>query len=285
MDFAMPIITRRNFLRATLATFAAGVGAYAYGSTIEPTWLDVVRLDMPLRNLPEVFADFTIAQISDLHFGPFVTPEMIDPVVDVVLGLNPDAVVITGDLISRVDHGEPDMIVQTLSRLQAPDGVHAILGNHDWWVNGSLVAASLRRAGVSVLSNQHITWQRGGQSLYLAGVDDVWCGKNDFTETMSGIPPGAAVIALVHEPDYADVVANDPRVILQLSGHSHGGQVRIPFVGGLWFPSFAKKYTMGQYQIRDLKLYTNRGIGMVSRPIRFACRPEVTLFTLKQKGG
>ena len=104
---------------------------------------------------------------------------------------------------------------------------------------------------------------------------------NDLQHALAGIPADAAVIALVHEPDYADIVARDSRVILQLSGHSHGGQVCLPFYGGLHFPSWGKKYTSGLYQVGDLTLYTNRGVGMVIVPIRLACRPEVTLFTLK----
>lgn len=277
----MASMTRRAFLRGSLATAGAGIGTYLYARTVEPTWLDIVHVEMPLRNLPNAFADFTIAQISDLHLGPYVQPAYIDTVVDSVLALNADAIVITGDFVSRVTQGEPDMLVQTLSRLQAPDGVHAILGNHDWWENGPLIADSLRRAGVNVLSNKNLNWRRDGQTLYLAGVDDVWCGKNDLHAALYGIPADAAVVALVHEPDFADIVAQDARVILQLSGHSHGGQVCVPFYGGLHFPRWAKKYTSGLYQVGDLTLYTNRGIGMVVWPIRFACRPEVTLFSLK----
>jgi uncharacterized protein len=275
----MASISRRAFLRGSLAI--AGAGSFLYGWAVESTWLEVVRVEMPLRNLPDAFAGFTIAQISDLHLGRYVQPAFIESVVESVLALNADAVVITGDLVSRVTHGEPDMLVQTLSRLHAPEGVHAILGNHDWWTNGSLVAESLRRAGVKVLTNEHLTWRRGSQTLYLAGVDDVWCGKNDLEFALHGIPADAAVVALVHEPDFADIVARDSRVVLQLSGHSHGGQVCVPYYGGLLFPNWAKKYTSGLYRIGDLALYTNRGIGMVGLPIRFACRPEVTLFTLK----
>ncbi len=276
----MPLITRRRFLTGTLAAIA-GVGAgYGYARAIEPAWLDIVHLDLPLRNLPDAFAGFTIAQISDLHFGPLIQPAEIEPVIDQVLDLNADLIVITGDLVSRVSQGEPDMIVQTLSRLRAPHGVYAILGNHDWWVGDAEVTAALRRAGLTVLSNQHTTIRRDGQTLYLAGIDDVWCGKQDLAATLRGIPADGAIIALVHEPDFADAVANHPRVLLQLSGHSHGGQVCVPFGGGgVWYPSWARKYPRGLYTIRDLTLYTNRGVGLVSWQLRFACRPEISHFT------
>lgn len=274
----MPLLTRRNFLRAGFVAAASGTGGYGYA--IEPAWLDVVRLDLHLRNLPDAFDGFTIAQISDLHFGPYIQPSHIDPVVDAVLALNADAVVITGDLVSRVTHDEPDMIVQTLSRLRPPQGLFAVLGNHDWWTDANVVTEALRRAGVIVLRNQNQTWRRGAQTMYLVGIDDVYCGINDREAALAGIPPTGAVVVLVHEPDYADFVARDPRVILQLSGHSHGGQVCIPFVGGLIYPPWGRKYPSGLYRIDDLTLYTNRGIGMLGLPIRFACRPEVTLFTL-----
>jgi uncharacterized protein len=277
----MRLLTRRRFLGGMAISMASGMAVSVYASIIEPSWLDVTHIDLPLGKLPDAFAGFTIAQISDLHFGPFIQPPHIDPVIDQVLALHADAIVITGDLVSRISHGEPDMIVQTLSRLRADHGVFAILGNHDWWSGARVVTKALQRAGITVLSNCHHAWQRSGQRLSLAGVDDVWCGKHDLTAALRGIPADETVIALVHEPDYADEVANDPRVVLQLSGHSHGGQVRVPFGGALRLPSWGKKYPCGRYRIRDLTLYTNRGIGVVSWPVRFACRPEVTLFTLK----
>jgi uncharacterized protein len=277
----MSLITRRAFLRGGLATMAGGGGAYLYARTIEPEWLEIVKIELPLRGLPDAFGGFTIAQISDLHFGPLVEPAYVETVVQTVQDLGADAIVVTGDIVSRVNRGEPDLIVQTLSRLQAPEGVFAVLGNHDWWQNAPLVSESLRRAGITVLSNEHVALQSDGQTLYLAGVDDVWNGKDDFPASLNGIPADSAVITLVHVPDFADVVANDPRVILQLSGHTHGGQVRLPFYGGVYFPTWGRKYTMGLYQIRDLTLYTNRSIGMVGTPVRFICRPEATLFTLQ----
>lgn len=277
----MPIITRRRFLGGALASVVGAGGAYLYARTIEPRWLEIVSTELPLQKLPDAFAHFKIAQLSDLHFGPWIQPADMDPAIDAVMAWNPDAIVITGDIVSRLTHGETDMIVQSLSRLRAPHGVFAVLGNHDWWTGGLAVTDALRRAGVTVLCNQHHLFRRDGQSLYLAGVDDVWCGKHDLAAAVRGVPSDAAVIALVHEPDYADTVARDPRVLLQLSGHSHGGQVRVPFCGGVWFPPFARKYPMGLYTINEMTLYTNRGAGIVAWQARFACRPEVTLHTLR----
>jgi predicted MPP superfamily phosphohydrolase len=276
----MALLTRRRLLGAALGLIASGGATYAYARYVEPGWLDGVRLDLSLPKLPDAFAGFTIAHISDLHFGPFCSPADLAPAIDTVLALNADLIAITGDFVSSLDHGENDMIVESLSRLQAREGVLAVLGNHDWWEGDLAVSAALRRAGVTLLSNQHHVIRRGAQALYIAGIDDVWCAKHDLDAALHGIPADGAAIALVHEPDFADTVANDPRVLLQLSGHTHGGQVRVPFCGGLHFPPFGNKYTMGLYQINDMTLYTNRGLGMINRPLRFACRPEVTLFRL-----
>jgi predicted MPP superfamily phosphohydrolase len=277
----MAMISRRNFLRAAVGSVAAGGAACVYGHAIEPAWLDIVRVDLPLRRLPDAFAGLTIAQISDLHFGRWIQSAHIDPVIQTVMSLGADVIVVTGDIVSHVRHGEPEMVEQTLGNLSAPDGVYAVLGNHDWWADSAAVQRGLSRAGVTVLRNQHLTLHRNGQILYLLGLDDVWCGKHDLQEALQGIPPTAVALALVHEPDFADTVALDPRVILQLSGHTHGGQVRVPFYGPLRLVTWGRKYPQGQYQVRDLTLYTNRGIGVVGYPVRFACRPEITLFTLK----
>ncbi len=160
-----------------------------------------------------------------------------------------------------------------------------ILGNHDWWHgNGPPVEDAMLRAGMPLLSNRHITWRRGGSTLYLAGVDDIWVGRDRLEDAMHGIPADAAVVLLAHEPDFADTAACDPRIGLQLSGHSHGGQVRIPWLGAYWYPELCRKYPEGRYQIGDMALYTNRGIGVVTLPVRFCCRPEITKFTLLPRG-
>lgn len=187
----MQIFTRRRLLTGAIASLVLGGGTYLYARTIEPRWLEVVSHELPLRNLPDAFADFKIAQISDLHFGPWVSPEEMNPVVDQVLSLRPDIVVITGDLVTRVGHGETDMIQQTILRLRAPHGVFAILGNHDHWSNASVVTIALEQAGATVLNNQHHPLRRDGQSLYLVGVDDVYCGKQDFAAALRGIPADA----------------------------------------------------------------------------------------------
>jgi uncharacterized protein len=281
----MMAISRRGFLRGVLrggvGMSLAGVGAYVYGGKVEAWWFEVVRQELALPGLPDAFAGFTIAQISDLHFGPLACSDDLAPAIDSVQALGADAVVVTGDLVSRTTHGEDDMVVESLSRLTAPEGVFAVLGNHDWWSDSDVVVESLQRAGVQVLQNRHAVWRRGGQMLYVVGLDDVCVHRDDLAGALDGIPASARVLLLVHEPDFADVAVNDPRILLQLSGHSHGGQVCIPGFGGLVFPRYARKYSRGLYAVGSLTLYTNRGLGMIGLPVRVACRPEITLFTLR----
>jgi hypothetical protein len=189
---------------------------------------------------------------------------------------------ITGDFVTRIGKKENGWIVETLGRLRnaARDGVWGVMGNHDWWTNEEGVANAVQRAGVTLLRNAYTQLWRGGESLYLAGVDDYWEAKADLARALSDIPMGATTVLMAHEPDFADVAALDERVSLQVSGHSHGGQVRLPGLGALALPRHARKYPMGWYQVNRMQLYTNRGVGMITPAVRFNCRPEITLFTL-----
>jgi hypothetical protein len=138
----------------------------------------------------------------------------------------------------------------------------------------------LRQAGIQVLRNRAVPLERDGKRIWLAGVDDVLAGVDDLDEALRGVPAAEAVILLVHEPDFADQAATYP-VDLQLSGHSHGGQVRFPFVGALYLPKLARKYPLGLRHIGRLKLYTNPGVGTLRIPVRWNCPPEVTLIRLR----
>ncbi|MCL5958718.1 MAG: metallophosphoesterase, partial [Chloroflexi bacterium] len=204
---------------------------------------------------------------------------------DAVIGLKPDLAVITGDLVSRLGSGEAESIVQELSRLSAPLGVFAILGNHDHWTEAGVVAAAIRSAGLTLLRNASVLIERAGERIYIAGVDDIWENRHDLPLALSEVPAEGCAILLAHEPDFADEASLDRRVALQLSGHSHGGQVRVPGLGPLQLPFLGRKYPAGLRQVGGLRLYTNRGIGTIFPPLRLNCRPEVTLFELTRGYG
>jgi predicted MPP superfamily phosphohydrolase len=277
------VLTRRVFLGGALFAGGGAVAAPAgwlYGSRVEARWLEVTRLRVPIAGLPPGFAGLTIGQISDLHFGPVVDPLRVRAAVDAVLRARPDVAVVTGDFVSRLDGGEAELVVRELGRLRAPLGQLAILGNHDHWTDHAVVANAVQRAGLTLLRNAHQPIARGGQRLWFAGVDDVWERKADLSRALDGVPADGRVVLLAHEPDFADEVAKERRVALQLSGHSHGGQIRLPLLGAPVLPLHGRKYPYGLRRIGDLMLYTNRGIGLIQPAVRVNCRPEVTVIEL-----
>jgi uncharacterized protein len=175
----------------------------------------------------------------------------------------------------------PNPVPQLLQKLQAPHGLWAVMGNHDAAAGAPQVTAALRDAGVAVLSNAAAPIEHNSSRFWLAGVADVLQSAADLQSALQPVPPDAAVILMAHEPDYADYVARYP-VDLQLSGHSHGGQIRLPLTPPLYLPPLGSKYFGGLYKIRELTLYTNVGLGTITVPVRLNCPPEVTLITLRR---
>lgn len=280
-----PRLTRRGFLRATLQVTAASsflaVAGAGYAVKIEPRWLRVERRTLRLPRLPAAFDGFTLAQISDLHFGHAVDPDYLMAACEQTTALKPDAIAVTGDFVSQLRGGEADLVTAAVSRLQAPAGVLAVLGNHDWWNSATTVRNAVQRGGGTLLTNASLALRRDSAQIHLAGVDDIWENQHDLNAALSAVPAGEPVVLLAHEPDYADTVATDGRVDLMLSGHSHGGQVRLPLRGAPVLPWLGQRYPSGLYQIGALQLYTNRGLGTSELAVRFNCPPEITFFTLR----
>jgi len=260
---------------------AAGMLSLGYGWAIEPAWWEVKKVVIRSRRLPAEFNGYTIAQISDLHLSPYNRAEKLRAAINQVQDLQANMIVLTGDYVSTLKHGEAKVLAEELARLSAPDGVYAILGNHDWWTDAKVVVGALRQAGVTTLQNEHVAIRRGLSRLYLAGVDDVMEARADLRAALQGVPEDAGVVLLAHEPDYADLAARDARVFLQLSGHVHGGQVRLPGMAPFARPPWGEKYPDGWYRVKKLQLYVNRGLGVSFPPVRLFCRPEVTLAILK----
>lgn len=277
-------MSRRNFLKValggTLGLGALSIGGTAYATRMEPYALEITHLTLPLPNLPPAFEGLTLVQISDLHLGEWMTTEHMLVIADQVNALKPDVIAVTGDFVSRIWRPIPSAVTQSLEAFRAPEGVFAVLGNHDHWTDSDVVGSAVLDAGTILLNNANRPLVRGNEVLYILGVDDVWERKANLGHALTGIPNGAATILLAHEPDYADHVAFTRRVGLQLSGHSHGGQVRIPGHGALILPRLAQKYDMGLYNVDGTLLYVNRGVGMVSPLVRFNCPPEITHITL-----
>ena len=275
-------LNRRDFLKAAgLAVGGGLVTATSYLAINDESQEPVVdRVPIRLKNLHPALEGFTMLQMTDLHLYPLTQPSLIEKSVVMANSLNPDLVVMTGDYVWQVLDAI-DELAPILSGLNARYGVYSSLGNHDYWLDAEVITATMEAAGLPVLVNQGLTIQQGGGSFYLAGLDDGWSGNPDLDATLEGARPGDPVILLCHEPDLADLFSKDGRVDLQLSGHTHGGQIRIPGIGALILPYLGRKYDFGMYKINDLLLYTNRGIGVISEPVRYNCPPEITQFVFQ----
>ena len=283
----MPVISRRRFLKISLisaiGTTVAGVGGFVYAHDVEPQNLEIVQLELKLPRLDPAFDGYRLVQFSDIHMGTGMTTERLSHIVNVVNEQNPDAIAITGDYVTAGDITPllPGLI-EPLSKLQAKDGTFAILGNHDHWTDPDAIHEVIRQSGAVDLTNSTYTLSRGDALLHLAGVDDYWERKNRLDDVLAELPGNNCAILLAHEPDFADISAATGRFDLQISGHSHGGQVRLPIINRpITVPTYSTIYPMGQYQVGTMIQYTNRGVGTIAPAVRFNCRPEITVFTLR----
>jgi predicted MPP superfamily phosphohydrolase len=279
--------TRRKFIKIAAT---AGVAALAAETgLIEPNRPRIVRKEITLRRWPSRLEGFAIALLSDFHYDPYFSLHPLRASIRMVNDLHPDLIVLTGDFVSEplFEHNREkaasaaEPCAQLLRQMLAPYGLWAVLGNHDVNSDPSLVEGSLRRVGIQVLANQSVPIEGNGARFWLSGVNDPLKGKPDLDQTLHTIPPEESVILLAHEPDYADHVVRYP-VDLQLSGHTHGGQILVPFLPPLYLPPLGRKYVSGLYKIGGLTVYVNRGLGTVNVPVRMNCPPEITLLTLRR---
>ena len=276
-------LTRRDFLKLSGQFLLGVLGGTLYSTVIEPQWFDIENFVLTLPRLPRSFPGFRLVQLSDIHAGEQWMPAQLDSVVEKVIALEPDMVAITGDFVYSSPAMTDEILTRTesaLASLSAHFPVFAVMGNHDHWWDVDRVRAALSRSNVVELNNGVHTLTRDGESLYLCGVDDIYERKDDLNQVLDQLPNDGCAILLAHEPDFADISAATGRFDLQISGHSHGGQVIVPFVGPIVLPRHGKKYPIGLYQVGRMMQYTNRGLGMVYPYVRFMCRPEITLFTL-----
>ena len=277
--------SRRDFLKVG---GIAAVGLPLYAGEISRHEISVQRINITLPHLPDAFRGFTIAQISDFHYAEYTEAFFIRHVVDRVNKLKPDTVALTGDFITNGFWSAQDTVrfagecAEILSHLQCPVR-YAVLGNHDCAekLYKNAVTDALDSQGIPVLNNRSVPLERGAARVWLAGTGDAICG--DFGIDQALPPPpvrdGEPLILLAHEPDVLPLVAAH-NVDLMLSGHTHGGQVRIPFLPAMFLPGLGQHYIEGHYRLGPTQLYVNRGVGTVNLPFRFNCPPEITLVTL-----
>jgi predicted MPP superfamily phosphohydrolase len=272
----------------------AGASALGFDGFLESYQPHVVRVEIPLARLPEAFDGFTIAQLSDFHYDDYFSVVPIRKAVSMVNSGKPDLIVLTGDFVTapkiktssrrRRAANVAGPCAAILYELQARLGKFAILGNHDREAGGERVTGLLADHQIPVLRNRSVPLERGAERVWLVGIDDVLKGLPDLGAAIEKIPAKETKILLAHEPDFADE-SSLQAVDLQLSGHSHGGQIWIPGIGAPWLPALSKKYPRGLYKVGNLTLYTNIGIGTIDVAIRINCQPEITLITLRADPG
>ena len=275
-------LTRRQFLGLAGAAAVAGVGVpAAYGGFVEAWAYELTETVIRIKDLPERFEGFRIAQVSDVHHGRLVSLDEVRKVVALANETRADMVALTGDYTTDLPKFvEP--CAEVLSELKAPEGVFAVLGNHDHNTDGLLTRQALRRRRIEVLTNQNTELRRGADVLQLAGVDDWGWGKADFPRAMRGVDTARPSLLLSHEPMALDV-PETRGVSLILSGHTHGGQVSLPWVGApaAWLWEHLK-YLRGRYESDGTQLYVSRGTGVIGLPVRIGARPEVAVIRLER---
>ncbi|MEJ1157874.1 metallophosphoesterase [Prosthecomicrobium sp. N25] len=289
------MISRRRFLQglATSTTAFLSLGGYAVGW--EPRHrLEVTRYDLRLPRWPADAPPLTVALIADLHaVDPWMPVSRIAEIVRVTNELKPDLILLLGDYVGTMRFAnrvlEPREWAAPLAALRAPLGAYAILGNHDWWWLGNPepVRRALEHVGIPVLVNRALRLRKGPHDLWVSGTDSMiaevgaggFLSRADLDKALSGIDGGAPVIHMAHEPDL--FVGIPDRVALTVSGHTHGGQVRMPVVGPLVVPSsYGRRFAYGHVREGGRHLLVSGGLGCSTLPIRFLAPPEVVLARL-----
>lgn len=290
-------ITRRNFLRIGCSAILGGTAACVLGplylTRIEPSWIEIVKRHIRLSGLPIALDGLAIAQLSDFHLGPYVSVEHIRHCVELANSLRADLIVLTGDFVYESESYSATC-AQALALLRAKYGVFAVLGNHDIWTNADEVAKKLSEVNIVVLHDEMLSLAIESTHLWLLGIEDtghtggLFCDFREMWKSaaeelvlmLKAIPSNEVRLLLVHNPDFTEMLPKG-RIDLALCGHTHGGQVRIPFFGAPVVPScFGQKYVSGLVDGPHTLVHINRGIGLIPPAVRFNCRPEITMLYL-----
>lgn len=280
--------TRRTFLLGSGAAVAAG-GFALYSSEVARHEISIVDQPVAIRSLPPAFHGFRIVQVSDIHFDEYTEPSFVSRIVEQVNRLAPDLLLLTGDFVSYgplpLSFGAAAAFrcAEVLKGLTCPQRF-AVMGNHDTAVGVPVVIEALSQVHIPTLLNNYVPIEREGQRIWLCGVADPASSKPDLYYAIPPKPDGP-VILMAHAPDFADEVIFHSRghiVDLMISGHTHGGQIRLPLIGALALPFGGRKYVEGLFRLERMQLYVNRGVGTTGIPFRLNCPPEITILTLEE---
>jgi predicted MPP superfamily phosphohydrolase len=242
--------------------------------------IEVTKHDVFIEHLPESFDGYRIAFLTDTHVAPIMRPAFYREAVAQVARFDPDLVLLGGDFVSR----NRDIKLMTellLTGLTARDGVYAVLGNHDYWSRGDEVQSAMEACGVVFLTNRNVSIRRGIDRLQLLGIDEIYRGTPDVGAAFHNLDPACTTLAVSHHPDVIDQL--EGRVVdLLVCGHTHGGQIRLPFFGAIVVPSAHEdEFASGFHRVGNVLMYVSRGLGSIP-PLRILCRPEVATFVLRR---
>jgi predicted MPP superfamily phosphohydrolase len=265
----------RHRWRAGVALGMLGAAGLGYLALVEPPRPVLERVTLRPAGWPAALAGLRIGQISDLHLGHHYAEANVAWAIAAMRRERPDMIVLTGDFIAFAD-AIPTLGAR-LAGLSAPLGVYAVLGNHDGGAEARDVITALGHAGVVVLRNQSRWINVATSGFWLLGLDDIWHGRHDVAAMLDGVSPTGCRVLLAHAPDVVELAARH-QIAVQLSGHTHGGQIRLPWIGPFSLPRHGTRYPIGEYRVGPTTLYVSRGVA--GAPLRLGCPPEATVITL-----
>ena len=272
----------------TAAAFSACLIAAAVDAfLIEPNRLVLERVDIPIFNLPEPFDGYRIAILTDLHYPRWANSEFVQRAVALGNTFEPDLIVVPGDICDKVRHRPAPIpnLTGLFDDARATDGIVGVLGNHDHWFDAESIRQELAKSTpIRLIENTSFCVERAGELLAIGGVGDLWHGVVLPARAFEGVPPHVPRVLLAHNPDLAEEMDEDVRVDIQLSGHTHGGQVRIPLPRSLALRGvsrYGNRFRAGLVAGKHHRVYISRGVASASH-LRFLCLPEVSAITLRR---
>lgn len=276
-------------IRIGLAAVVLLIGSIAFWAFfVEPNRLVVRHETIQVDQLPPELDGLRIAVLGDIHAGSaFIDERKLQTIVERTNQLQPEMIVIAGDYVAGDNRRhplrmEPEVFAPILKNFRAPLGVYSVLGNHDWWFDGLRVRRALEQNGIKVLENEVVKIDRNGTSFWLVGFADLWTRSQRILETLDQAPRDAPLIALTHNPDMFPKLPSS--VPLLLAGHTHGGQIRLPFIGPVVEASrVSEEYVRGHVVENGRHLFVTVGIGTSIMPVRFGATPEIVLLTVKTR--
>ena len=275
-------------LRVSLAAIIVIIGLLVFwGYLIEPGRLVIKHQMIQIANWPSELNGLKVAVLSDIHVDNwFITEKKVRTIVERTNELQPELIVILGDYMSGNgmvrEEVDPQVWAPILKDLKASFGTYSVLGNHDWWYDGKKVRHELEQNGIKVLDNEVMQINARNRSLWLVGLSDLWTRPQRINETVEKVPQGEPIIALAHNPDIFPRLPQ--HVPLLLAGHTHGGQVRFPFIGAVvQSTDMGERYERGHLFENNHHLFVTTGIGTSILPVRFGVTPEIVLLTINSE--